>query len=123
MRAVSKQNERRRKRMKVEYDENGSLKEKVSIKNGKRDGVGMIYYSNNILKAEALFKNGKPEGIIKQYYNNGTLAAEGLIKGGKREWIIEYNPRGIKVQKIVASDSEEVIHKVICIPRLSDLPL
>ena len=50
------------------YHENGQLREKGTIKDGKKDGPYEKYYKNGQLWEKCTFKNGEVEGPYEKYY-------------------------------------------------------
>ena len=54
--------------VKVEYYDNGAVKEEASYKNGKFEGAFREYYKNGSLKSEGVFVNGLIQGEVKEYY-------------------------------------------------------
>jgi len=63
------------------YD-NGKVKSKVNIKNGKRNGLAKGFYKDGALKYETHFKNDKREGLSKAYFKTGKIKSEQNFKGG-----------------------------------------
>lgn len=92
---------------KMSYYKDGSVKAKVKIVDGKREGKGYNYYNNGTVHSEInyengikqgnstwFFENGKPyritpylnnrkHGIQKKYYETGELLAEVPYKNGE----------------------------------------
>jgi antitoxin component YwqK of YwqJK toxin-antitoxin module len=63
------------------YD-NGEVKSKVTLKNGKRNGLAQGFYRGGSLKYETIFKNDKREGLAKAYFKTGKIKSEQNYKGG-----------------------------------------
>jgi antitoxin component YwqK of YwqJK toxin-antitoxin module len=68
-----------------EKDENGKLKYKINIKDGKRDGLSEVYYENGQLLVKENFKDGNKNGLYESYYKNGQSKYKLNYKDGKRE--------------------------------------
>ena len=70
-----------------EYYENGKLKSKVILINGKVNGFMESYYENGKLKSRVPFEDDEPLGIAEDYYENGNLESKYYIDGLHREYI------------------------------------
>jgi len=68
--------------MQIKKYDNGKVKSKVNIKNGKRSGLAKGYYKDGSLKYETLFKNDKRDGLSKGYFKSGKLKSEQNYKNG-----------------------------------------
>ena len=55
-----------------EYDENSSII-KGNYIDGKAEGLAEAFYANGQLKYKFYSKNGKIEGLVLIYYRDGTL--------------------------------------------------
>ena len=96
----------------LEYHENGQLKEKVNIKDGKANGpsevyskegvirskidwkegdiVGMmVYFENGQLMKKTGHSNKKPQGIFAEYYPSGQLKEKMNYEDGKLMGVVE----------------------------------
>ena len=76
--------------------ENGQKKEEVTIKDGKPNGVGTVWYINGNKEYEKTFKDGKEDGLEIGWYINGNKKYEKTIKDGKPDglwtgWYINGN--------------------------------
>jgi len=70
---------------------NGKVKSKVNMKNGKRSGLAKGYYKDGTLKYETLFKNDKRDGLSKGYFKTGKIKSEenyvkGLLNGVSKKY-------------------------------------
>ena len=65
------------------YYDNGSLREEVTLKDGKQDGISKSYYPNGKVENERYYKNCVPDGISKNYNENGKFLSEHHYKNGK----------------------------------------
>ena len=70
------------------------------FKNGKREGLWILYHHNGQLRNKGEFKNGKREGPWVGYHDNGQLSDKGEYKNGKQEgrWVA-YKPSGVLWKK------------------------
>ena len=64
------------------YD-NGKIKEKFHVKNGKLEGVKHAYFENGQIKSEYPYVNDKFHGTIKSWYEDGQLLLEQEKVNGK----------------------------------------
>ena len=64
------------------------IKEKGTLKGGKRDGEIKVYYENGNHMHTGHYKNGKQDGEWKHYYKKGNLKRTGYYKNGEQdgEW-------------------------------------
>ena len=78
------------------YYESGALKDEVTFKNDKKEGLGKTYYENGNLQTEISYKNGKLDGPYKVYYESGVFRAEGIYKNDKKEGLYrEFYENGV----------------------------
>jgi antitoxin component YwqK of YwqJK toxin-antitoxin module len=69
-----------------EFYETGQLKEEVTFKEGKRDGIWKLWDENGNLMAEGIYKDGKDlNTVFKSWYENGQLSKQATLKDGKAE--------------------------------------
>ena len=62
---------------KYQYFKNNILKEEGTFKEGRKDGVYILYYSDGVrVKKETPYKDGKLNGVVKSYYTDGKLEKE-----------------------------------------------
>lgn len=66
------------------YREDGTLKTKISIEDGIRNGPAVYYYSNGNIRYKLIYKDGKKEGPYESYYLTGELSAKGAYKDDKK---------------------------------------
>ena len=92
-----------------EYYENGQVKGKGTARNGKPEGLIEMYYENGQVKSKGTFKDGKPEGLIEEYYENGQVKSKGTYKDGIPEGLIEeYYENGQVKSKGTVKDMDEL---------------
>jgi len=72
------------------YYENGQLKEKGNIKDGKLDGLVERYYENGQLKEKGNIKDGMRDGLYESYYENGQLKEKRNYKEDQLHGLWEY---------------------------------
>ena len=54
------------------FHENGKIKERFHVKNGKKEGLQQNYYENGQVMTESPFKNGLIHGTMKAWYEDGN---------------------------------------------------
>ena len=64
------------------------MKEQLTFKNGKKDGLFTEWYKNGKKKKEVTYKNGELGGLWTQWYENGQKQVEKIYRNGIR-WGIE----------------------------------
>lgn len=68
---------------------NGQLREKSTVRRGRRHGVARSWHPNGILATERHFKNGLLHGHCRQWDESGKLLGEFVMRHGtgvQREW-------------------------------------
>ncbi len=105
-------NEQSRQKIKpfISYHNNGRIKEKGMLKNGKRNGEWLLYSTRGKLIRTTSYLNGEIVdksnsglvGPVTNYYENGFIKEEGIINNGERDgvWKI-YNEDGSHVENII----------------------
>lgn len=87
----------------TEFSPNGDITSRTSYKNGKLDGVKIIYYGSDVTKdakgtmilSKTTFKNGVADGPFSTYFDDGTTKSKGVYKNGEKEGVVKsYNPNG-----------------------------
>lgn len=68
----------------ITYYDNGKIKETITMKNGKKNGLYQLFYNNGILRLETYYINNKPHGIGLWYSLNGSLSQVQYHNYGKR---------------------------------------
>ena len=66
----------------VTYHENGQLSTKVSLKNGKPDGLWEGFYENGQLKERGNIKDLKQDGLVEYFDKEGNLTETEEWKDG-----------------------------------------
>lgn len=74
-----------------QYYENGNIKLKAEIQDGKRDGFVYEYYEDGTIKSKGEWHNGLVHGTVEHYYPNGKLKSsskwvKGQQSGGSKEY-------------------------------------
>ena len=67
----------------VTYHENGQLSTKVSLKNGKPDGLWEGFYENGQLKERGNIKDLEQDGLWEYFDDGGNLTKTEEYKGGE----------------------------------------
>ena len=73
------------------YYENGNLKKKYTLVNGKREGLYQYWDENGYKLLETSYLNGKENGLNREWHLNGKIWWEatfvnGKIEGIQQEW-------------------------------------
>lgn len=80
------------------FDEEAMLISKESYKNGKKEGLCMVYLPDGKLAEELNYKNGLLEGPYKKYFDGVIIREKGQnLKGYLDGKIIHYFPNGVEV--------------------------
>jgi len=78
--------------------------EQGSFKNGKLDGVWVIYRKNGQLAMKGNYENGKLEGAFVGYWDNGQLRSKGNYKDGKKEGVwVGYDEDGTVIKNLTGT--------------------
>ncbi|GEM_PF-1435889 len=68
-----------------------------SFKDGKRDGVSILWNKNGEKSSQAYYKSGKQHGVETVWYLNGQKGSVGNYKDGKRNGLwTEWYTNGLK---------------------------
>ena len=86
---------------------NNELHTRVSLVQGRFEGLLEIYYPNGKPKVLANYKNGVLNGVRKTYYENGQLEKKGKYKDGKQDglWKV-YDQKGNFETEVLFRDGE-----------------
>ncbi|TXG38474.1 toxin-antitoxin system YwqK family antitoxin [Seonamhaeicola maritimus] len=68
----------------VNYWENGNTKDISNWNMDKQFGQGIIYYENGKIEEENHVKDGKLHGIVKEYYKSGNIKSKDKYWNGKK---------------------------------------
>ncbi len=78
--------------------DNEEYEMKVSMKEGKKDGIGMIVRKNGVLFMKLMFVNDECEGEVAKMNEYGNIVLRGRVSGGKEVGIwIEYDDEGNEI--------------------------
>lgn len=81
----------------VEAWPNGRKKSETTYKDGKRDGLLVVWYESGQKKGEGTNKDGKLQGLATTWYENGQKKVEGNYRDGKLEGLFtEWHENGEK---------------------------
>ena len=77
--------------------ENGQKKLQGNYKNGKRDGLWVVWHENGQKKSEGNYKDGNQDGPITLWHKNGQKSQEVNWKDGKKEGLnVKWHDNGQK---------------------------
>ena len=92
-----------------DYYENGQLKEKGNLKDGKENGLWEFFYENGQLERRGNNKDGEMDGLWEFYQENGQLEFRSNYKDGKWDGFIEFfNEDGLFWFKNCYKNGEEI---------------
>jgi antitoxin component YwqK of YwqJK toxin-antitoxin module len=84
----------------VVHHENGEIKYKVPIVNGKREGILMKYKENGELELKSKWENGIKEGFAIQYFDNGNvMVSENFLNGQLHGKVERFDTLGNIIEK------------------------
>jgi len=85
---------------KIEYWYSGGVKERYTLKDGKKNGKYQSYYSDGTLECVCNYVAGKMTGTFTLYHENGNVKYTGTMLNGKKNGlIIEYDDDGSKISE------------------------
>lgn len=87
-----------------EYYQNGNIKIKGILKNGKRDGDWSYFYENGKLWSWGEYTEGVRNGASSVYYENGVLKMEGNYFNNKQIGIWKFYDENGNLKKEVNLD-------------------
>jgi antitoxin component YwqK of YwqJK toxin-antitoxin module len=80
------------------YDELGVLLSKDEYKQGKKNGLCLVYLPDGTVSEERRFKEDYMDGPFKEYFAKNTIKAQGNYVNGKLEGRVSYHyPNGVEV--------------------------
>ena len=92
--------------------ENGQKRAEANYKDGKLDGLAVMWHQNGTKAAEVNHKDGKQEGLSVRWHQNGTKAAEGNYKDGKADGLsVKWHENGQKAGERNYKDDELISRK------------
>ena len=84
------------------YGYDGKLTSKVTIHNGVRDGVEILYDNKGRVIRKTPYIKGKKHGKVQIFYPNGdVLASIPYINGVREGYAYKYRPDGSVFQKVL----------------------
>ena len=87
---------------KVEYWYSGGIKERYTLKDGKKNGKCTTYYSDGTLESIFTYVNGNLTGAFAVYNSDGVLQGAGTLLNGKKNGLItKYHEDGNKQSECV----------------------
>ncbi|NVK66848.1 MAG: toxin-antitoxin system YwqK family antitoxin [Flavobacteriales bacterium] len=69
--------------LREEFYANGNPRAIINYRNGRYDGVQVLYWENGLVKDESIWENGIAVGKRTLYYDNGKIDEEYFYKKGK----------------------------------------
>jgi histidinol-phosphate/aromatic aminotransferase/cobyric acid decarboxylase-like protein len=97
------------------YWENGHLRYEWEYKDGKRaDGISTGWHKNGKLKQTITYKNGKKNGLWTKWYENGQKKIEERMKDGKNDglWTM-WTENGKESSERIYKDGEMISSKTL----------
>ena len=92
---------------------NGSVRSRIPLENGIRQGMGYSYYPDGSKRAERSYINGKVSGVFRAWYKDGTLRGESEMKDGVRHGFYrEYHQSGNKKEYVEYAQGEVIYMKL-----------
>ena len=87
--------------------ENGQKKAEANFKDGKPNGVMVLWHDNGQKSYEANFKDGKRDGLWLTWHDNGQKNDEGNWKDGKMDGLhVKWYSNGKKNQEVNYKDGK-----------------
>ena len=107
------------------YFANGTLADKKIIRNGKKEGLRILYYEKGRLQQEVPYVADEIHGVKKYYYPNGNLAVETIYNHNKREgnriiYLREYQDETKKIHAIVPYKNDRIEGVILKYSRRAD---
>ncbi len=85
---------------KIEFYENGCLKEATDYYNDIKDGQSFTFYPNGSRREELKFDDGRKISYCKSYYPNGTLKEDAYYsKGYRNGYCYTFREDGTKIRE------------------------
>tara|TARA_B100001029_G_scaffold40345_1_gene31379 strand:- start:178 stop:1146 length:969 start_codon:yes stop_codon:yes gene_type:complete len=94
--------------LKVLWYSNGQRWSEINYKDGKREGLRVSWYKSGKKSREDNWKDGKLDGLYVEWHGNGQKASEVKYKDGKREGLrVSWYSNGQKWSEVNYKDGEE----------------
>lgn len=91
----------------VYYYGTSNIKERYTLKDGKRNGKAYTYYSDGTPQSTFTYVNGTLTGEFVGYYENGEKSITGTVLNGKKNGLVtEYDNTGNKKSEQYYKDGE-----------------
>jgi len=89
------------------FFDNGNIESEYNYKNGKLDGLFILWNKNGKKQQESIYKDGKLNGLTILYYENGNKQQESIYKDDILNGLtIFYNENGNKKKEVIFIDSK-----------------
>jgi len=93
----------------VVYYDDGTIRGKIPLKKGIREGRAYSYYPNGSKKSEIYYVNGEVDGTSRGWYDNGKLKGKETIRNGVRHgYRKSYYKSGAKKEVVLYENGEPV---------------
>ena len=94
------------------WHEDGQKKSEENFKNGRLDGPSNQWYENGQKHMEGNYKDGKPDGLNLGWYENGKKQWEENYKDGKEDGlVVAWHENGQKAMEGMVENGKEVSQK------------
>ena len=91
------------------YYDNGTIKSRMPLVKGVRNGKANSYHPDGSIRAETYYVNGKINGVSKGWYDSGILRGEEAIKNGVRHgYRKSYYESGAKKEVVLYEDGNPI---------------
>jgi antitoxin component YwqK of YwqJK toxin-antitoxin module len=97
----------------MEYYRDGNIRNLISYKNDKKDGIKMEYYKKGTLHIKCYYRNDKLNGRFIEYNNNMKLKVICHYDDDKKCEYIEYNNKGRRIIKHRLYVNDEICNYLI----------
>jgi len=81
-------------RLWTHYYDNEQMKNQITYKDGKADGMVTYWHQNGQMKSRKTYKDGKMDGMVTWWYKSGQKSGEAKFKDDKREFLKQWNEDG-----------------------------
>ena len=90
----------------IKTTDDGQLRHKVTLKDGKVDGIGEDYYENGQLHYKENYKDGEKDGVCYIFFENGQIYLKKIYKDGEIIELEQYYENGQLEKKGAFNDGE-----------------
>jgi len=98
----------------ISYYNNGKMESIIHVRDNFRDGDARFFWDTGIIKEELSYKNGRVEGLVRRYDQEGVLREMFSIENGKREGPTSlYDSTGKYLTDIYYEEGILVVDKIV----------